>query len=196
VTELTVVPAPPEAAPGVELVEGDIATPPPSAPVISPSAPTVNEPAASPPPSMAPRPTAAVTSEDRTAVARKKAALYVLLTKHDEVLRAHGLVDGDTAELDSTHRKIDKLMKQGRYDDATSAIKHADQVAVNVNVDKAFVTAKLGRFNKQFERVRNKSLRKKLEPTGQMVANALSAGDYGAANKHLNRGFAMLKSGS
>ena len=86
-------------------------------------------------------------------------------------------------------------MKQGRYDEAAQAIKHADQVALAVTVDKAFVSAKLVRFNKQFDRVRSKSLRKKLEPTGQMVLNALSAGDNAAANKHLNRGFAMLKGG-
>jgi hypothetical protein len=184
VTELTLVPDPSDVAPGPGANGADTARFPPQ------------EPEAASPTSVVPRPAPLATSEDRAAAARKKAALYVQLSKHDETLRVCGLIDGDNAELDLTHRKIEKLLKLGRHEDAAAAIKHADQVAMSVNVDIAFVSAKLVRFNRQFDRVRSKAFRKKLEPTGQMVLNALSAGDTAAANKHLNRGFAMLKSGN
>jgi serine/threonine protein kinase len=192
VTELTVVPDPQEVVSGAVGDGTDTAKLPPQEPTELPSAPVAKEPTVASPSAKS---MSSTTSDDRALAARKKATLYAQLGKHDEVLRTLGLIDGDSAELDATHHKIDKLIKQGRYEDAAQAVKHADQVASSIEIDKAFVSAKLVRFNKQFDRVRSKPLRKRLEPTVQMVLNALSAGSNAAANKHLNRGFAMLKAG-
>ncbi|MBI5507274.1 MAG: protein kinase [Deltaproteobacteria bacterium] len=161
---------------------------------------TITELQVAPPPSVATettiqspvKPLTPVQSEDK-ATGRKRALLQAQAQRVDQALQAKGIIEGDLAELDLACRRADRLARQGRYEDAVTSFKHAEQVALAAVIDKGFVSAKLMRFNRQFDRVRNKALKKKLEPVGQTVLNAIAAGDEEAANRHLNRGFSMLK---
>ncbi len=115
------------------------------------------------------------------------------LLRNDAAMRTKGVIEGDSNDLDQARRKADKALKQARYDDAALAIRQADESLTALVIDKKFVAGKLERFNKRFDQNRNRAMRKKLEGVTEAVMLALATGDQATANRHLNRGFAMLK---
>jgi hypothetical protein len=109
------------------------------------------------------------------------------------VMGVRGLIAGDDAQLDASRTQAAGHAKKKR---AAEAIASCEAAIARVNailVDRAFVQKKLGRFNTQFDRIKDAATRTKLDTIAVNASSQFSSARYDAANAALNAGFALMK---
>jgi eukaryotic-like serine/threonine-protein kinase len=136
-----------------------------------------------PPPS---REQGAATQAARARYLKKKKTL-------DSALAQKGLLPGDSPAVDRQRSAMNKSARQKEWDQAGGAADEALREAKKVDLNAAFVGAKLARFNQRYDKVSDASERDKLKIVLKEVGADFSKGRYEEANKKLNRAFALLR---
>jgi len=106
-------------------------------------------------------------------------------------MQRRGLRRGDVAAVDSA---IDDVRRHssGSLDGLNSATKNAEAAIAAVVVDRAFVSAKLNRFNRVYAGIKSDAVRARVSPVSAEVVQYVAAGDWVAANRRLNDAFALV----
>ena len=92
--------------------------------------------------------------------------------------------------------KMIKLKQKKKYKAALSAGQQAMDALENIQVDKAFIQAKLLRYNRVFDRAGDGPATDKVANMAQEIVTAVESGKVQRANRLLNRAFSILKSGN
>ena len=103
-----------------------------------------------------------------------------------------GIRAGDLPAYDLATREMRSLAKQERWAEAGARADEARAMLAAVRIDEAFVAAKLKRFNRRFDRVRDESARKEARRLMEQVLGDLGNGSYPKANARLNQAFRAL----
>jgi hypothetical protein len=109
-------------------------------------------------------------------------------------MRKRGIIAGDSPALDNELRKLARSRKQGKLKDALAAGKRAQTILTQVQIDKAFIQAKLLRFNRFFDKHSDSEGADKVMALAQDIVTAFESGKFSKANQLLNRSFYMLRS--
>jgi serine/threonine protein kinase len=160
--------------------------------VEEPPADEVEEPEPTPEPEP-PKPAAVSSDPNRTRISLKP-ELNRLKKTILATLRKKGIRIGDSTEFDSQFRKMTKLWKGKKYKAALAAGKLALASLKQLKVDKAFIQAKLLRFNRVFDKAGESPATAKVADLAQDIVSAVESGEYAKANRLLNRSFSILKS--
>lgn len=103
-----------------------------------------------------------------------------------------GVRAGDAPALDAAlarGKSAARANDEGAVDTAAKAARSALDAVV---VDKAFVSDKLGRFNKAFDAVTDSAVKDQLRPLSREVLGYVSKRDWAEANRRLNDGLSMI----
>ncbi len=103
-----------------------------------------------------------------------------------------GVRAGDAPAVDAAlarGKSAARANDEGAVDTAAKAARSALDAVV---VDKAFVSDKLGRFNKAFDAVTDSAVKDQLRPLSREVLGYVSKGDWAEANRRLNDGLFMI----
>jgi chromosome segregation ATPase len=103
-----------------------------------------------------------------------------------------GILSGDVRDADRARVAAKRAARKGQYKTAINRLGDAERALRAAQIDQAFVTRKLQRFNARYDRA-SASKKKKVAPLVQSVGAALAAGKYGAANGSLNRALGALR---
>ena len=166
------------------------ADPPPADP---PADPQPVDPPADPPPDPAADPavdpaTPDEPERDSTRSRRFTAALDAVA----QAATKRGLRNGDVPALDTALASGRRAAKAGDKGGVENATKTAKAALDGATVDKAFVSAKLARFNKAFDTVNDQKAKDALRPIAKDVMVRISKGAWVDANQRLNDGFLVL----
>lgn len=103
-----------------------------------------------------------------------------------------GFWPGDLPAAESALLKAKSAARAGRTGEANKLVDQARAAIEKQNIDRAFVLAKLTRFNKKFDKSRQPQIANKVEPLAREAGQSFGAGDFDTANKKLNRAFALI----
>jgi hypothetical protein len=124
-------------------------------------------------------------------VAPKRASTAAL----DVVVAAaakRGIRAGDAPAVDAALARGKSAARANDEGAVDTAAKTARSALDAVVVDKAFVSDKLGRFNKAFDAVTDSAVKDQLRPLSREVLGYVSKGDWAEANRRLNDGLSMI----
>lgn len=108
------------------------------------------------------------------------------------VMRKKGIIAGDDRRLDGELQTMKRLRNRRRYGEALAAGKRAQDILEGIRVDKAFIQAKLLRFNKYFDKHSDSQAADRVMELAQDIVAAMESGRLGKANRLLNRSFHVL----
>ena len=103
-----------------------------------------------------------------------------------------GVRPGDVPALDAALTRGRTAARANNKAGVDTAARAARAALDAVVVDKAFVSAKLARFNKAFDGVSDPAITDKLRPLAREVLGRVSKGDWAEANRQLNDGMTLL----
>lgn len=103
-----------------------------------------------------------------------------------------GLITGDLPKADDALVRAHFIAMRGKKAEAERLVADARAVVDGQKIDRALVLAKLSRFNSRYDKSRRPDIADKVEPLARDAGQALSAGQYEAANKKLNQAFALV----
>lgn len=103
-----------------------------------------------------------------------------------------GFWPGDLPAAEAALVKAKRAGRTGRTGEANKLIDQARAAIEKQNIDRAFVLAKLTRFNKKLDKSRQPQIANKVEPLAREAGQSFGAGDFDTANKKLNRAFALI----
>ena len=128
-----------------------------------------------------------LTSEQvKSSLARTRRAL-------EATVKNNGILAGDLPALDAQRARTAALMKRNKLVEALDAAEKALALARGVEIDQEFINNKLARFNKLSDANKEDKLKSTLEKLAADTATAIGAGDFRAANQHLNKAFRLLR---
>jgi serine/threonine protein kinase len=122
---------------------------------------------------------------DRSRYVRKNRAVASLAA-------SRGFIGGDVPKADRARSAARKLSKKKKYGDATRKLADAERLIKATTIDQAFVTKKLQRFNRLYDKA-SAAKKKKVGPMIKDVGKALSANKFKTANRALNRAIRALR---
>lgn len=100
-------------------------------------------------------------------------------------MQKRGLIPGDVPE-------VEELLLKARRQRDERWVAQARALADKQAVDRAFVLAKLQRFNSKYDKSKRPDVAGKVEPLAREAAMSFSAGQFEQANQKLNRAFLLL----
>ena len=103
-----------------------------------------------------------------------------------------GVRAGDAPAVDAALARGKSAARANDEGAVDTAAKTARSALDAVVVDKAFVSDKLGRFNKAFDAVTDSAVKDQLRPLSREVLGYVSKGDWAEANRRLNDGLFMI----
>ena len=103
-----------------------------------------------------------------------------------------GILRGDLPAYDLLADQMRALAKEGRWSEASERADEARAMLVVARIDEPFLAAKLKRFNRRFDRVKNEATRAEAGRLMQEVIAEYGRGDYQEANARLNHAFRAL----
>jgi len=104
-----------------------------------------------------------------------------------------GILDGDVAGLDIQLTLAKSANAKGKTAEALASLDKARAIASETRIDRAFVLAKLKRFNLRYDAAQSEAQRSSLKPLAQEISARFTQGDFTGANERLNRAFAILE---
>jgi hypothetical protein len=103
-----------------------------------------------------------------------------------------GFWPGDLPAAETALLKAKTAARGNKNAEANKLLDQARAAIEKQEIDRAFVLAKLTRFNKKFDKSRQPQIANKVEPLAREAGQSFGAGDFDAANKKLNRAFALI----
>lgn len=101
-------------------------------------------------------------------------------------MQKRGLIPGDLPA-------VEELFLKARKQKDERLVAQARGIADRQVVDRAFVLAKLQRFNSKYDKSRRPDVADKVEPLAREAAASFAAGQFAQANEKLNRAFLLLR---
>jgi hypothetical protein len=109
--------------------------------------------------------------------------------------RARGLRAGDVPAFDTAIAQGQQAVRARNKAGVAAATTAAKAALAGVEIDKAFVSKKLARFNRAFADAKDAALKEQLKPLSKDVLGRIGKGDWRGANEALNTGFTKLARG-
>ena len=109
-------------------------------------------------------------------------------------IREKGLISGDNRDIDAIKLRLADLMRHEQYVEAVRVIESSQRSLSAVVIDRAFVQAKMSRFNVQFDATQDGKVKQRVQTVLESAVTSFQRGDLETANRNLNRGFDMLAS--
>ena len=109
-------------------------------------------------------------------------------------MRNKGIVFGDVPNFDSEYRSMRRFWKKSKHSEALAAANNALAILNKTKVDKAFVRAKMVRFNHQFDKLTDEAISSRVWTLSGDIMKSFESGKYEKANNLINQAFQIMGS--
>ncbi len=110
-------------------------------------------------------------------------------------MRKRGILSGDSPKLDAELKRMKRNARKNKLAAAIGAARRAQGMIRDLEIDRAFIQAKLLRFNRAFDQAGDSPAAERVGAMAGDIMTAVESGRYERANALLNKAFKTLREG-